>query len=82
MSQMQAVTETRSRPVPERIVTAVADAMDVEPTDLTPLYDTIDPDSLAAVLASESVDRVDFSYHGFDVTAHSDGRVELADSRA
>lgn len=43
------------------IVTIVADAKDVDPMELPPLYDVVDPDTIDAVLAS-SDDSFEFSF--------------------
>lgn len=65
------------------VVDAVADAEGVEATDLAPLYYTIDPAALDALVRppvtvdGEPTGEVRFSYHGYDVTVRSDGTVEL-----
>lgn len=38
--------------VSSRVICAVADASDVSPTDLPPLYDVIDPDALDSLVYS------------------------------
>lgn len=50
-------------------------------TDLTPLFDAIDPDALDALCAPRVRNRtrpvVRFGYEGFDVTVHGDEWIEL-----
>lgn len=66
-----------------RIIEKVADSKGVDPKTLTPIYEAIDPDALSTLLttpryaASRSLS-VQFTYEGYEVTAHDDGRVELS----
>ena len=66
----------------ETVVTTVAEREGVEPTELTPLYEVVDPDALDGLFAplggSPSTEgEVTFPYQGYEVTAYSTGRVEL-----
>lgn len=74
----QTVPQSRSRTVPERVVTAVADAKGVGPTDLEPLHYAIDPDSLDSLFRSGTAGAIVFSYEGCEVTVDADGDVSLA----
>lgn len=64
--------ETRDGIVPDEtepsleIVTAVAEAKDVDSMGLPPLYDVVDPDTIDAVMAS-SDDSFEFSFDYADV---------------
>lgn len=59
------------------VLAAVADREGVEPAELDrPLFDAIDPDALDALFDRGS-GRVRFTYLGYRVVAHSDGRVDL-----
>lgn len=51
------------------VVAAVADAKDVDPLDLEPLYETVDPDALDALFsgACGSPTEVSFTFAGFEV---------------
>ncbi|MFC4541313.1 HalOD1 output domain-containing protein [Halosolutus amylolyticus] len=66
-----------------RVVEAVADADGVDPTDVEPpLHDAVDAAALdrlfeSTARATPRTGRVSFSYRGYDVTVHADGRVEL-----
>lgn len=66
------------------VVTAVARAHGVHPTDLPPLFDTIDPEALDA-LVTHHVERssrtdlvVTFVYEGCEVTVHGDGEIVVS----
>lgn len=80
--QRKAVSPMRS--VTTNVTEAVAAREGVDPVDLvTPLYDTIDPESLERLLdGNDGTPRdgwvqVTFSYYGYDVTVRSDGTVTL-----
>lgn len=69
----------------ERVVDAVAEAEDVDPIELEPLYAAIDPDALDAVVRSQQEGRiaprtstlVRFEYQGYRVTVAGDGAVDV-----
>ncbi|WP_121820747.1 HalOD1 output domain-containing protein [Halostella salina] len=56
------------------VVEEVATREGIDPTQLTPLQETIDVDSLCDVLetADDSV-RIEFRYMGYQVVVHGDG---------
>ncbi len=59
------------------IVQAVADAADTDPTDVKPLFETLDPDALDALFASASGDViVEFELAGYRVRAGEQIAVE------
>ena len=66
----------------EAIVERVAKADGVDPTDLRPLYEVIDPDALdmfVSTAGSRNTDaQVQFEYQGYHVTVTADGVVHLA----
>jgi len=65
-------TETLSTAV----IAGIASQLSVEPTDLdTPLFEAINPEALDT-LFRDSTGAVTFRYENYDVTVHSDGRVE------
>jgi len=64
---------THEPPVHEAVVYAVADAEGVDPTDLDPLYDTIDPEALDALFAGGGEGRIAFTYGGHEVEVTADG---------
>lgn len=71
------------RSVSESVVTAVANAEDVSPLDLPPLYSAIDPDALDAFVGSVSSTRgepdlsITFPYNNYDVTVTGTGSISL-----
>lgn len=80
MSETQELNRAPTRPIAERVVVAVADEKDVGVTDLEPLYNSIDPDSLTKIVSTDSSASVTFSFEGFDVTVRGEGRIELHDA--
>jgi len=54
------------------VVDAVAEAAGVEPTDLRPLFEFVDPDALDSVAADATVR---FGYAGYSVTVSADAVV-------
>lgn len=65
--------------VSERVVRSVADNTNTDPLELPPLFDTVDPDALDALVRSLSDGELTFTYAGCAVTVDSTGAVELAD---
>lgn len=80
------------------VVTAVSTVSGLEPVanggaadlngGLDPLYETVDPDTLDALFRTADGDstgtdgRITFTYHGREVTAHSDGRVTCRETQS
>ena len=64
-----------------RVVNAVAEADGIDPVDVEPpLYETLDTAALDRLFGSvppTTCGQVSFSYRGYDVTVHTDDRVEL-----
>lgn len=63
------------------IVSEVAARKDVSPTTLDPLYDTVDPDAVDALLEREFEGAIEFEYAGCIVRVRGDGSISIADSR-
>ena len=71
------------------VVCVVATMVDVDPTDLPPLYDAIDPDSLDRLTAGTAASanagpdvavaavQVEFEYAGYSVRVGSTGSIEV-----
>jgi hypothetical protein len=62
------------------VISAVADATGVQPLDLPPLYETIDPDTLDSLFRQTTEsggvpDHIAFTHAGCTVTVHDDGTV-------
>lgn len=70
--------------VVETIATAVADLEDASPTEIEPLYRVVDTDALEAIVESVATRPVPADagvtvrYHGYTVSVHSYGVVEIA----
>lgn len=60
------------------LVRSVADARDVDPIDLPPLYDAVDADAMDALVGDRNV-TMTVEYHGFLATVRGDGRLELVE---
>ena len=64
-------------PLSTAVVEAVADAKAVDPTELSqPLYSDVDPETLDDLFKTDT-GRVTFHYHGYSVTVHATGDVDL-----
>lgn len=61
------------------VIEAVATAEGVEPDELPPIYDAIEPEALDSLFAGRdsSAVRIDFRYAGHDVTLEGNGEVGL-----
>jgi|AntRauTorcE11898_2_1112593.scaffolds.fasta_scaffold62552_2 hypothetical protein len=57
------------------VIDAIATATGTDPVSLPPLYDTIDPEALDAVLNTEATIEVVFEYDGHAVEVTGDGEV-------
>lgn len=68
--------------VPEQVVQHVANTADVDPLELPPLCESVDPDALAALVGGLSEGAVSFTYAGHDVTVESDGAIGLERRRS
>ena len=72
----------------ETIVIAVADATGVDPLDLDPLYDSVDPDALGRAFESTdedgtaTTDQLTFAYADCEVTVRADRSVVAAPTSA
>lgn len=68
----------------QAVVETVAEAEDVDPIELTPLYTAIEPDALESLFRPRAVDggavsgEIRFSYHEYEVRVTSAGEVSLA----
>lgn len=75
--------QSKTGAVSERVVHAVARARDVDPLELDPLYDTVDPDALDKLFGTSTASdstvhgRIVFGVAGCEVTVYSDGSVDV-----
>lgn len=76
-------TSTRAAlEVHETILEAVAAREAVEPVELPPLFEAVDPDALRSIFAptakgADRVGEVRFPYAGYEVTVRVDGDVDV-----
>lgn len=64
--------------VSEAVVHAIADAADTDPLSIEPIYESVDPDALDALVRSGPDDlSVSFSHHGVPVDVFGDGTVRV-----
>lgn len=61
----------------EQVIRTVAETTGTDPLELPPLYDTIDPDGLDALIEDMTTGTISFTYTGRDITVHSDGTVTI-----
>lgn len=70
----------------ETVVGRVAKYEGVDPAELSPIFDVIDPDALDAFIDGaerrETSAQIQFPYHGYTVTVSADGTVSVADDTA
>jgi hypothetical protein len=69
----------------ETVISKVAELEDTDPPDLTPLYNSIDPEALDMIFESvqNGPDRtngsIQFSHEGYDIVVEADGTVSVTD---
>lgn len=61
----------------ERVVQGVAAVKSTDPLDLPPLYDSIDPEALGALVDRMDEGEVVFTYAGTEVTVTADGAIDV-----
>lgn len=66
-------------PATSRVLEAVAVTSGVDPLELPPLYDVVDPDKLDALVASMSDGEITFTYAGYEVTVDGGNGVEVSE---
>ncbi|WP_418286493.1 HalOD1 output domain-containing protein [Halorubrum sp. DTA46] len=69
----------------EAIIWALADAVGVDPTDIPPLFDYVDPDALNALFdpsdrATDGGSLLSFQVDTWNVFVRSDGRIRVCDA--
>lgn len=69
-----------------RLVREVADELGVDPLDLDPLYDTVDPDVLNELFQTWSPahldDQVELTIQGCHVSVYGTGKIEVSRSES
>jgi len=61
-----------------RMITAVGEASETDPLTLPPLETAVDTEALAALVESDGLRDLTFSYEGHAVTIDGDGHVRVA----
>ncbi|WP_423744333.1 HalOD1 output domain-containing protein (plasmid) [Haladaptatus sp. SPP-AMP-3] len=64
-----------SESISQDVVFEVAEQANVQPNELPPLYDSIDPDALDTVVASNDDLELSFSFAGYRVTIDGEDSV-------
>jgi hypothetical protein len=85
MSQSVRGRTVEKSSVSQRVITAVAEATDNDPTEVGPLYHVIDPDALDRLFAATATNgrshgRVEFSFGGCEVVVHGNGAVDVTET--
>lgn len=70
----------RSELVSTNVVLSIAAIEGVEATGLSPLAAAVDPDALDELIGGNIRGSISFHYTGYEVTVHSDGRLEIVPS--
>jgi len=69
-----------------QIIEAIAETAGVDPLELPPLYEAIDPEALDTLIAgseanqSASPDIIEFAYADYTVTVYGDQTIEVTDT--
>lgn len=65
----------------EAVVERIANREGVDPLELTPLYEAVDPDALDSLVTpdggSASGLRIEFSYHGYELRVTGEGVIHI-----
>ena len=61
----------------EQVIRTVAETTETDPLELPPLYETIDPDALDALVEDMEAGTISFTYVGREITVDSDGTVTV-----
>jgi hypothetical protein len=85
MSQSVRRQTVEESSVSQRVITAVAEATDNDPTEVGPLYHVIDPDALDRLFAATATNgrshgRVEFAFGGCEVVVHGNGAVDVTET--
>lgn len=80
------LTDSGDDAISRQVIDAVADAKGVDPLDLPPLYDSVDPDALDAIFPADgsgaSITSLRFEVAGCEVLVRGSGDVVVVRSEA
>jgi len=83
-AEMSTTTPPQQVSPSEAVIYQVANHENVDPMDLSPLYDVVDPDALDSLVGTANGNgadlQIEFTYAGYNVTVTGDGAVEVDDA--
>lgn len=80
-SVLRAGEYTHNQSISLKVIQAVADREGVDPTELSPLYDAIDPEALDSLFKSKDTDgRVEFHWLGYRIVVYSSGSIRVIEA--
>lgn len=62
------------------IVSTIASRADADPVELDPLWSVVNTDALDDLFQPGTAGTVAFTYNGYDVVVHSDGRIDATEA--
>jgi hypothetical protein len=79
------VLDSPNKPASQRIIDKVAEAKDVDPLDLDPLFTAVDPEALDSLFLPQLKDggvadasaEITFEYHGYQIRVTATGCVRF-----
>lgn len=77
--------ETSGQSPTMTIVDALAAAMEIEPTELPPLFEIVDPDAIDTLFSNtesetDAAAMLSFNYRTWNVFVNADGRIRVCDA--
>lgn len=72
--------QTAQQSISHRIIESIAEQEGMDPIDLPPLYDSVDPESLNELIRSTGQGVIAFNYENYRVIINSDNRVQVTQS--
>lgn len=79
INSMDSTVREHEDEVAIRVIEAVATNDGVDPLELEPLYDVVDPDALDTICRTDLDLKVQFEYCGHVIEVRSDGRIAVDD---
>jgi len=61
----------------QAIVMGIAERKGVNPTQMPPLYEMVDPEALDGLFQNEQSGQVMFEYAGYEVIVHGNGYIDI-----
>lgn len=76
-SERETTFAVKKGPPSNAVIEAVAEAENADATDLSPVYDAIDPDALDALFTGRCPGEVAFDYEGYTVIVREEAEVTV-----